>query len=51
MLVATSTQVSVNFLPISGTSASRGGGGGKVRLWFCKPEMSEYMESRATSPR
>ena len=44
MLVATSAQVSVSFWPTSGRSASHGGGGGTVRLWFCKPETSEYME-------
>src|SRR4029077_5599877 len=44
MFVATSTQASVSFLPISGSSASHGGGAARVRLGSGKPTISEYRE-------
>ena len=44
MLAATSAQISVSFWPTSGSSASRGGGGGIDRLWFCTAETSENIE-------
>src|SRR5690349_3994439 len=50
-LVATSPQISVNFWPTNGSSASHRGGGGTVRLRSCKPTISEYREdaSEATT--
>src|SRR4051794_7828090 len=44
MLFATSDHPSVSFSPTSGKFASRGGGGGTVRLWFCRSETSVYIE-------